>query len=169
MISLFVSRTCPWMPQCSAAACGVPLGTTWTRSWSTVCYLSSISETGSLSVMLGPTVWVSHSAPPPTHPHPLYTMSYPQETGKDSRYIFTFGAHCKVHILDSNHVSRAKAQLTQFCFPPPGLRCRTPVSPMRLRWRTSHWSLISSTPAKQRLHSQSQLSNQQPKGFYSPL
>lgn len=76
------SRPHPWTLRCSAAACGVPLVMTWTKSWSTVCYPSSTLGTGSLSLMLGPTVWVSHSAPPLTHPRRLFTMSSPQETGK---------------------------------------------------------------------------------------
>ncbi len=85
---LCISRVHPWMLQCSAAACGVPLEMTWTRWWSTVCCLSSTSVTGSCSPKQGRTAWVSLSAAPLTHHHPLYTMSFPLGTGKELSGIF---------------------------------------------------------------------------------
>ena len=79
-------RTPPWMLRCSAAACGAPLQTTWTRWWSTACCLSSTSETGWPSPRQGPTPWGSPSAPPPTHQRPLCTTSSPPGTGKGLRH-----------------------------------------------------------------------------------
>lgn len=75
-------------------------------------------------------------------------------------------------VLQSSHIEWNLenvfcADFTHVHFPPPGLRCRTLVSPTRLHWRTSHWSLISSIPAKQRLHCLSQLSDHQTRKMFS--
>lgn len=72
----------PRMLLCSAAACGVRPGTTWTRWWSTACCLSSTPETGSCSPTRGPTVRAIHCARPPTPPHPLSITSSPPQTGR---------------------------------------------------------------------------------------
>lgn len=94
-------RTPPWMLRCSAAACGAPLQTTWTRWWSTACCLSSTSETGWPSPRQGPTPWDSPSAPPLTHQRPLCTTSSPPGTGKGHRplTVFTFGVRNWAYLL----------------------------------------------------------------------
>ena len=100
--------------------------------------------------MPGPTIWVSHRLPPLTHHHPTSITSSPLETGK---------------YLSRLCIIWNKSLIIELFFawlgfvPASGLRCRTLVSPMRLRWRASHWSLIFSIPAKQRLRCLSQLSN----------
>ena len=78
-------RTSPQMSRCSAVACGVHPGTTWTRLWSSVCCLSSTRATGWSSPTPGASVWAGRwrEAGSP-RPLPRSTMSSPPETGKSS-------------------------------------------------------------------------------------